>query len=150
MDSDMTCEVYGNVGHSGNDCPETCEEAAFINNGFCQLGNNWWNNQSCLQGNSNFNSNYNSNQPSLKDLVFGHAKINESLTKKLTTNDKILENINSQIEGLTSAVKNQLSFNKMIETQIAQIAVAIPVNNTGKISGQPENSPAFAHAATNQ
>ena len=35
MDSHMTCEVYGNVGHSGNDCPETYEEAAFINNGYC-------------------------------------------------------------------------------------------------------------------
>ena len=46
------------------------------------------------------------NQPSLKDLVLGEAKINESLTKKLTINDKILENINSQIEDLTYAVKN--------------------------------------------
>ena len=35
MDSHMTCEVYGNVHYSGNDCPETREEAAFINNGFC-------------------------------------------------------------------------------------------------------------------
>ena len=95
MDSPMTCEVCGNVGHLGNDCPETREEATFINSSFCQLGNNRWNNQSLLQGNSNYNSNYNSNQPSLKDLVFGQVKINESLTKKLTTNDKILENINS-------------------------------------------------------
>ena len=23
MDSHMTCEVCGNIGHSGNDCPET-------------------------------------------------------------------------------------------------------------------------------
>jgi len=61
MDSHMTCEVYGNVGHSGNDCPETREEATFINNGFRQLGNNGWNNQSRPQGNSNFNSNYSSN-----------------------------------------------------------------------------------------
>ena len=136
----MTCEVCENVGHSGNDCLETHEEAAFINNGFRQPGNNGWNNQSRPQGNSNFNSNYNLNQPSLKDLVFGQAKINESLTKKLTTNDKILENINSQIEGLTSAVKNQLSFNKMIETELAQIAVTIPIDSNGQIPAQPENS----------
>jgi hypothetical protein len=32
----MTCEVCGDVGHSGNDCPETREEVAFINNGFHQ------------------------------------------------------------------------------------------------------------------
>jgi hypothetical protein len=72
------------------------------------------------------------NQPSLKDLVLSQVKINESLTKKLTTNDKILENINAQIEGLTSAVKNQLIFNKMVETQLAKITVAIPINNDGK------------------
>jgi hypothetical protein len=33
MDAHMTCEVCGNVGHSGNDCLETREEASFINNG---------------------------------------------------------------------------------------------------------------------
>jgi hypothetical protein len=52
----------------------------------------------------------------LKDLVLGQAKINESITKKLTFNDKMIENINSKLEGLTSSVKNQLSFNKMIKT----------------------------------
>jgi hypothetical protein len=61
----------------------------------------------------------------LKDLVLGQAKINESLNEKLTANDKILENINSQIEGLASVVKNQMSFNKMVETQLAQIAIVI-------------------------
>jgi hypothetical protein len=40
MDSHMTCEVCGNIVRSGNDCPKTHEEAAFINNGFCQPGNN--------------------------------------------------------------------------------------------------------------
>ena len=55
-------------------------------------------------------------------------------------NDKMLENVNSKIESLSSAVKNQLSFNKMIETQIWQIAAVIPVDNLGKTSGQPENS----------
>ena len=39
---------------------------------------------------------------------------------------------------------------KMIETQIAQIAVAIPVNNPGKIAGQLENSPEFVHATAKQ
>ena len=67
-------------------------------------------------------------------MVFGQVKINESLTKKLATNDKILENINSQIESLTSAVKNQLRFNKMIETQLAQIAAAIPIDSNEKNS----------------
>jgi hypothetical protein len=30
----MTCEVCGEVRHSGSNCPETCEDAAYINNGF--------------------------------------------------------------------------------------------------------------------
>jgi hypothetical protein len=33
-ESQMTCEVCGEVGHSGNNCPETREEASYINNGF--------------------------------------------------------------------------------------------------------------------
>ena len=86
----------------------------------------------------------------MKDLVLGQAKINENITKKLSYNDKMFENINSKLENLSSSVKNQLSFNKMIETQIAQIAAAIPVNNMGKIQGQPENSLEFVHAAAEQ
>ena len=67
LDSHMTCEVYGDVGHSGNGCPKTRKEVVYINNGFHQpQGNNGWNNQSRPQGNSNFNFSYNSNQPSLR------------------------------------------------------------------------------------
>ena len=86
----------------------------------------------------------------MKDLVQGQAKINENITKKLSYNDKMFENINSKLENLSSAVKNQLSFNKMIETQIAQIAAAISINHSGKIPGQPENSPEFIHVAVEQ
>jgi len=32
MNSYFTCEVCGDCGHSGNDCPETREDAAYINN----------------------------------------------------------------------------------------------------------------------
>jgi hypothetical protein len=60
MDSQMTCKVCGNVGHSGNECRETREDFAYINNGYRQQGggnNNGWNNQSRppFQGNSKFN-----------------------------------------------------------------------------------------------
>ena len=64
------------------------------------------------------------------------------------SNDKILENINSQIEGLTSAVKNQLSFNKMIETQLAQIATTISIDSNGKLATQPKNSHENVKAVT--
>ena len=90
------------------------------------------------------------NQPSFKDLVLGQVKINENIPKKLMYNDKMLENINSQIESLSSTVKNQLSFNKMIETQISQIVAAIPIDHSGKTSGQPENSLKNVNAATDQ
>jgi hypothetical protein len=126
-----------------NDCPETREEAAYINIGFCQQGggnNNGWSNQPRppFQGNSDFNSIYNSNQRSLRDLVLGQVKINENLNKKLMSSDKILKNINSQLENLSSAIKNQLSFNKMIETQIAQVAAAMLDN--GETLRQLKNS----------
>ena len=76
----------------------------------------------------------------MRDLVFGQAKINESLNKKLAANDKILESIHAKVETLSSAHKNQLSFNKMIESQLAQLAAAAaPVSEDGKISGQPES-----------
>jgi hypothetical protein len=38
------CEVYGNSGHSGNDCPETREDVAFMmnNNGYHPQEGQWW------------------------------------------------------------------------------------------------------------
>ena len=63
-------------------------------------------------------STYNPNQPSLKDLVFGQAKINEGFNKKTAAYDKALESLNVKIDSLSSALKSQLSFNKMIETQL--------------------------------
>ena len=74
-------------------------------------------------------------------MVFSQLKINENITKKLMYNDKMLENINSQIESLSSVVKNQLSFNKMIETQISQIAASIPIDHLGKTSGATREFP---------
>jgi hypothetical protein len=104
MGAHMTCEVCGNVGHSGNHCPETREEASFINNGNNNgFHNNNFNNQRWNSrpnfpfnnqngGNSSITFN---NQPSIKDLVFDQARINENLNKKLATIEKVLENLNS-------------------------------------------------------
>ena len=114
MNSYFTCEVCGDGGHSGNDCPITCEDAAYINNnntGFRPQGDQGWGQtRPPFQGggynfNSNFNSNLNSNQPSLRNLVFGQAKINESLNKKLAAIDKILANINAKVETLSFELK---------------------------------------------
>ena len=40
LEARMMCEVCGNVGHSGDNCPETQEEALFLNgsNGFRPQG----------------------------------------------------------------------------------------------------------------
>ena len=70
--------------------------------------------------------------------MLGQAKINENINKKLLANDKTLESLNVKLETLSSTLKNQLSFNKMIETQLAQIAAALLAVESGKIQGQPE------------
>jgi hypothetical protein len=134
------------VGHSGNDCPETREEASNINNGNNNEFHNHYNNQGWNsrpnfsfnnQNGGNYSKNFN-NQPSIRDLVFGLAKINENLNKKLAANDKVLENLNSTIESFTTTMKNQLSFNKLIETQLAQLATSLPSSESGGIPGQPD------------
>jgi hypothetical protein len=89
------------------------------------------------QNGGNYSNSF-SNQPSIKDLIFGQARINKSLNKKLAANEKVLENLNSTIESFTSTMKNQLSFNKMIETQLAQLAASLPSSELGGILGQPE------------
>jgi hypothetical protein len=43
----------------------------------------------------------------------------EGLSRKVATNDKILENIKNRMDSFASAMKNQHNFNKMIELQIA-------------------------------
>jgi hypothetical protein len=146
MDAHMTCEVCGNVGHSGNDCLETREKASFINNGNNNgfrnnYNNQGWNSRPNFPFNSQNGGNYSNsfnNQPYIKDLVFGQARINESLNKKLAANEKVPENPNSTIESFTSAMNNQLSSSKMIETQLAQLAASLPSSELGGIPGQPE------------
>ena len=91
LDALMTCEVIGNIGHSGNDCPKTQEEAMFINNNEIHpQGGQGWNQPRPYYKGVNGNSNsFNPNQPTLRDLVYGQAKINESLQKKLAVIDTI-------------------------------------------------------------
>ena len=52
----------------------------------------------------------------------------------------MFENINSKLESLSSSIKNQLNFNKMVVTQLAKIVATLPINNDGKILAQPKNS----------
>ena len=71
---------------------------------------------------------------------FDQKTVNDSISKKFYANDRVLESLSNQLETLNSAMKNQLSFNKMLETQIAQLAAALPSPTSGKLPGQPEPS----------
>jgi hypothetical protein len=105
----MTCEVCGNVGHSGDNCPETQKEALFLNgnNEFRPQGGQEWNQPRPYYQGGNGNSNsFNPNQPTLRDLVYGQAKVNESLQKKLAATDKSMETIHAKMDGFSTAMKN--------------------------------------------
>src|SRR6185436_11505180 len=119
LETRMTCEVCGNVGHSGDNWPETREEALFLNgsNGFHPQGGQGWNQPRPYYQGGNSNS-FGPNQPTLRDLVYGQAKINESLQKKLAAIDKSMEIIHAKMDEFSTAMKNQLSFNKALETQL--------------------------------
>jgi hypothetical protein len=138
MDSRMTCEVCGNTGHLGNYYPTTQEDVMFMNDkkiGYHPQGGQTWNQRPYFQGGNQGNY-FKPNQTSLKDLVFGQAKINDGFNKKLAAFDKALESLNT-IVALSSTLKSQLSFNKIIETQLAQIAALVPSAADRKIPGQP-------------
>ena len=51
------------------------------------------------------------------------------------------------MDGFSTAIKNQLSFNKMFETQLAQLVATTPAE-LGKISGQPESTLESINAVT--
>ena len=77
-------------------------------------------------GYNNNSGNSFGNRPSLRDLVLSQTKINDSINKRIVANDKILEILSEKIDNFNSAIKNQLSFNKMLETQLAQLAATVP------------------------
>jgi hypothetical protein len=52
-----------------------------------------------------------------EELVVGQSRLMDQMSKKIVSNDKILENISSRIDTFASAIKNQYSFNKMIESK---------------------------------
>jgi hypothetical protein len=53
------------------------------------------------------------------ELVAGKSRLMDHMSKKIASNDKILENISTRMDTFASAIKNQHTFNKMIESQIA-------------------------------
>jgi hypothetical protein len=102
----------------GNDCPETQEDAAFINknNGYRQQGCQGWNRlRPPYQGGNNYNSNFNSNHPSLKDLVLSQAEINKSLNKKLASQDYLVAEEHFKAQFLKGFKKDRASQVKRVQ-----------------------------------
>ena len=54
--------------------------------------------------------------------------------------DKSLETIHAKMDEFSTTMKNQLSFNKALDTQLAQLAAVTPATELGKIPGQPEST----------
>jgi hypothetical protein len=126
-------------------CPMVPQDANFVgnsNNGFCpnQGFNARWNKPSppfdnCQQGGNG--QNFNRNEPSLRDIIRDQVRINDEVGKRIHATDKLLENINAKMDIFTMATQNQLSFNKILETQIQQISTAIPSQSNGGSSKTP-------------
>jgi hypothetical protein len=57
----------------------------------------------------------------------------DQMSKKIVSNDKILENISTRMDSFAYAIKNLHTFNKIIESQIAQLTAGVPPSNKGKI-----------------
>jgi len=90
------------------------------NNWFHPQGGQWWN-QPCpfyQGGNGNSNS-FHPNQPTLRNFVYGQVKVNKTIQNMLAANDNSRETIHAKLDGLPTVIKNQRSFNKMFETQLA-------------------------------
>jgi hypothetical protein len=79
---------------------------------------------------------FNKNVPSLRDIVKDQLRINAEFNKKLLANDKVLENIDSKMNNIIVPVQNQLSFNKLLETHILQLASSLPHLNRVGFPGQ--------------
>jgi hypothetical protein len=101
FESCMTCEEYGNTGHSGSQCPQLEEDVNYINNNnqYCPQQNQGWTQQRTnYLGNylGNYQDNNSSNNFSpLRDLVQNQGRIMDNLSKKLASNDKILKTISN-------------------------------------------------------
>ena len=120
------CEEY-----LGVEFPELQEDVNIIgNNSGSQQQRQGWKQQqrSTYQGKylGNYYNSSNPKQPSLRELILEQARINENISKKLAFNDKVLENINTKMDSFSSAIQDQLNYNQQIESQLAQLAAALP------------------------
>jgi hypothetical protein len=145
VDARLTCEECGETCHMSIHCPTVSQDVNFVgnsNNAFRpnQGFNVGWNKPSFSFDNRQWGGNgknFNRNEPSLRDIIRDQVWINDEVGKKIHATDKLLKNINAKMDSFTVATQNQLSFNKMLETQIQQIAAALPRQSNGDPSQSP-------------
>jgi hypothetical protein len=133
------------MGHMGINFPMVPQGVNFVgnsNNGFHpnQGFNVGWNKPNFPFDNrqqGGMGQNFNRSEPSLHDIVWYQLRINSEVVKKLFATDKILESIDSKMNNFTMVVQNQLNFNKVLETGIAQLVTTLPHPNGGDFTGQP-------------
>jgi hypothetical protein len=122
VDARVTCKECRETCHMGINCLTVPEDVNFVgnsNNGFSP--------------NQGFNARW--SKPSFP--FDNPVRINDEDGKKIHATDKLLENINAKMDNFIVATQNQLSFNKMLETQIQQISAAIPSQSNGGSSKTP-------------
>jgi hypothetical protein len=145
VDAQLTCEECGETSHMGVNGPTVCQDANFVghsNNGFHlnQGFNSGWNKPSFPFNNrqqGGNEQNFNRNEPQLRDIIRDQLRINDEFGKKIHATNKLLENISAKMDSFTVTTQNQLSFNKMLETQIQQITTTLPCQNNGDPSKSP-------------
>ena len=71
----------------------------------------------------------------------GQKQINDNISEKFLANDKILESLVMQLDGFNSVIKNQLSFNELIESKVTQLASSCRNHNMGELPEQSEVNP---------
>jgi hypothetical protein len=71
-------------------------------------------------------------------MIFNQNKVFDNMSKKIASNAKVLESINNRMDSFTSTIKNQLRFNKLIESQISQLVALVPMAKKGKVLGNPD------------
>jgi hypothetical protein len=114
----------------GVEFPKSQEDINIVINNSTLQQKQGWNQQprSTYQGKyqGNYYNSSNPKQPTLRDLILEQVRINDNILKRLAFNDKVLESINAKMDSFSSAMKDQLNFNKKIESQLAQLASALP------------------------
>jgi hypothetical protein len=114
VDARVTCEECGETGHMGINCLMVPQDVNFIansNNGFRpnQGFNAGWNKPSFLFDNhqqGGNGQNFNRNEPSLRDIIRDQVRINDEVGKKIHVTDKLLENINVNMDSFIVATQN--------------------------------------------